>query len=263
MGMAMATEAGTTRELSWDRVDWPRLKRHACRLARIDPLFRAYLLSSPRDALCSMIGCAVPERIRVRAIAERAGTLYVTIPHGRDFIFSQSAPGVIACDVLDQATCQRILARVRTSQSWQSATVKQHGRDVIAPEIRSAACLAKRDALPAFELFEPTLLRCSYQIARRFPSLELRPSSMRIVRYLPGGHYQVHRDASANNQRFISVVCYLNDGYVGGGTLFPRQRARVRPKAGRAVFFSAATPHAGERVEKGTKFIVTLWLCLQ
>lgn len=100
-----------------------------------------------------------------------------------------------------------------------------------------------------------------------------------VLRYAPGQEYRPHRDyrppgsierdrpAAGNRARTICV--YLNDVDAGGGTEFPLAGISVEPKAGRAVVFDNLHPdgtpdpdslHAGLPVERGEKWLATLWI---
>lgn len=100
-----------------------------------------------------------------------------------------------------------------------------------------------------------------------------------VLRYRPGEEYRPHRDyrpassllsdrpQAGNRARTICV--YLNDVEAGGETEFPIAGVRVTPQAGRAVVFDNLHPdgrpdenslHAGRPVERGEKWLATLWL---
>lgn len=100
-----------------------------------------------------------------------------------------------------------------------------------------------------------------------------------VLRYQPGQEYRPHRDYvppgsierdrphAGNRQRSICV--YLNDVEAGGETEFPLAKVRVPPRAGRAVVFDNLLPdgrpdmdslHAGLPVERGEKWLATLWI---
>jgi prolyl 4-hydroxylase len=100
-----------------------------------------------------------------------------------------------------------------------------------------------------------------------------------VLRYEPGQEYRPHRDylppeaierdrpASGNRQR--TICAYLNTPLEGGATDFPTAGVRVEPKAARAVVFDsldadgrpdADSLHAGLPVERGEKWLATLWL---
>jgi predicted 2-oxoglutarate/Fe(II)-dependent dioxygenase YbiX len=55
-------------------------------------------------------------------------------------------------------------------------------------------------------------------------------------------------------------VCYLNDDFEGGRTLFPALDYAVTPEAGRAVLFPSTYLHGSEPVIKGRKFVLVSWI---
>lgn len=95
--------------------------------------------------------------------------------------------------------------------------------------------------------------------------------SLTVLRYAPGQQFRAHFDAlpNTNNQRVKTVLVYLNEGYAGGETTFPRYGVTVRPKGGDAVLFTNTLPdgrpdprslHAGEPVLAGVKWLATRWI---
>lgn len=100
-----------------------------------------------------------------------------------------------------------------------------------------------------------------------------------VLRYEPGQQYRPHRDVlppgalerdhpGAGN-RLRTICVYLNDVEGGGGTAFPVAGVIVAPRAGSAVVFDNLLPdgrpdpdsvHAGMPVERGVKWLATLWL---
>jgi hypothetical protein len=100
-----------------------------------------------------------------------------------------------------------------------------------------------------------------------------------VLRYEPGQEYRPHRDyrppssleqdhpESGNRLRTICV--YLNHVEAGGETEFPIAGAVISPQPGRAVIFDNLFPdgrpdpdslHAGLPVQRGEKWLATLWL---
>jgi TPR repeat protein len=100
-----------------------------------------------------------------------------------------------------------------------------------------------------------------------------------VLDYEPGQEYRPHRDyrppeslrgdvpEAGNRARTICV--YLNEPEAGGETEFPVAGVKVAPQAGRAVIFdnllADGSPdvdslHAGLPVERGEKWLATLWL---
>ena len=99
-------------------------------------------------------------------------------------------------------------------------------------------------------------------------------------RYLPGQRFQPHNDwfppdspswAHENDrggQRAITAMVYLNEVEEGGETEFTRLGIAVAPRVGTLLVWNNAdedgvpnpwTIHAGSRVVRGTKYIVTKW----
>lgn len=99
-----------------------------------------------------------------------------------------------------------------------------------------------------------------------------------VLRYEPGQEYRPHRDylppdaierdrpIAGNRMRTICV--YLNQVEAGGATEFPHADLRIEPRAGDAIVFDnldaegspdATTLHAGLPVERGVKWLATLW----
>jgi prolyl 4-hydroxylase len=102
---------------------------------------------------------------------------------------------------------------------------------------------------------------------------------IQILHYRPGAEYKPHYDyfdpkakgtptiLKRGGQRVATVVMYLNDAKVGGGTTFPDVNLEVAPVKGNAVFFSydkahpsSRTLHGGAPVVEGEKWIATKWL---
>ncbi len=94
---------------------------------------------------------------------------------------------------------------------------------------------------------------------------------LQLLRYRRGGEYRAHMDAlpSEPNQRIMTLILYLNDGYDGGETQFLRTGLSVNGKTGDALIFENVTEdgradpmslHAGAPVTGGVKLIATRWI---
>lgn len=102
-----------------------------------------------------------------------------------------------------------------------------------------------------------------------------------VLRYEDGGEYKPHYDyfnpdkeGSSNimeesGQRVGTFLMFLSEVESGGATRFPKLNFEVRPKTGRAIYFSNVdlagkvdelTLHAGMPVTKGVKYLATIWL---
>ncbi len=98
-----------------------------------------------------------------------------------------------------------------------------------------------------------------------------------ILRYLPGQEYKIHHDflgpndpdLLAHGQRLKTALLYLNDGYAGGETHFLVPDIRFAGKTGDILVFhnvdesgalDYSARHAGRTIERGEKWIASLWL---
>ena len=92
-----------------------------------------------------------------------------------------------------------------------------------------------------------------------------------VLRYRPGQEYRPHLDTiqGAANQRIVTVLLYLNQGFAGGETHFPEVGVTVTPRGGDALLFTntradgrpdPATRHAGLPVTQGAKWLATRWI---
>jgi prolyl 4-hydroxylase len=94
---------------------------------------------------------------------------------------------------------------------------------------------------------------------------------LQVLRYAPGGEYRAHFDAipSFRNQRILTMLVWLNDGFEGGETLFPEAGRTLRGAAGDAILFRNAladgradpsSRHAGLPVARGEKWLASRWI---
>lgn len=94
---------------------------------------------------------------------------------------------------------------------------------------------------------------------------------LQVLRYGPGQEYRPHLDtlADGSNQRVITALVYLNDGYDGGETWFPAIAKAMRGRTGDALIFrnviasgapDPASRHAGRPVLGGTKYLASRWI---
>lgn len=87
---------------------------------------------------------------------------------------------------------------------------------------------------------------------------------IQILQYEKSQEYKFHHDEADDKElreyhRKISIVLYLTDDFVGGGTAFPH--TTFKPKPGYALIFPSnwCYPHAGEPVIEGIKRVAVTW----
>lgn len=99
---------------------------------------------------------------------------------------------------------------------------------------------------------------------------------MQVLSYAPGQQYREHSDAlpkvAPGQQRVLTFLVYLDDGYEGGETAFPAIDLQVRGRKGDGLMFRNAandgTPdprsiHAGLPVTHGVKHVASRWIRAQ
>jgi prolyl 4-hydroxylase len=98
--------------------------------------------------------------------------------------------------------------------------------------------------------------------------------ALAVLRYNPGQEFRMHLDTitGAANQRVMTVLVYLNQGFAGGETVFPDAGLTITPRAGDAVMFCNILPdgtvdertrHAELSVTRGKKWLATRWIRAQ
>ena len=75
--------------------------------------------------------------------------------------------------------------------------------------------------------------------------------------------FDVHVDVGDHGTavRYLSFIYYLNDDFTGGETDFPTYSKKIVPKKGSVMIFPPTWqyPHAGLRVNKGVKYIMSTY----
>jgi len=127
---------------------------------------------------------------------------------------------------------------------------------------------AVRDAEILFEADAPALIgRCRDGLfaATRSIAAAAAPKTVlaeiQIVRYHAGGKYVEHRDSPAPNAtpRALSLVCYLNDDFTGGETVFTDPARTISALTGNVIVFPPTLLHRANPVITGTKYVLTAW----
>ena len=87
-----------------------------------------------------------------------------------------------------------------------------------------------------------------------------------LLKYKPGGKYEVHTDHFSTSPRHLSVIMNLNDEYEGGDLVFRDQKnleiKRLKLTAGSIIFFPSnfMYPHCIEPITKGVRYSIVSWL---
>ena len=122
-----------------------------------------------------------------------------------------------------------------------------------------------------------TLVRARLSAFVNLPTVVFEPPQM--LHYAPGQELKPHfdflrrgsNDAAAADQgdRIMTALIYLNDGYTGGETDFPRAGVRYKGAKGGAIVFANVDPagrpdpmtlHAGLAPSQGEKWLLSQWM---
>jgi prolyl 4-hydroxylase len=160
----------------------------------------------------------------------------------------------------------RYLVELARPRLEASQVVDPHSGRLIRDPVRTA-----RAAAFPLVLENPVLHAINRRIAAVTGTVWAQGEPAQVLCYRPGEEYKLHSDAlpEGPNQRILTVLVALNEGYQGGETLFPAIGLAWRGRAGEALAFAnvdgtgAADPaarHAGSPVRSGTKFLLSRWI---
>lgn len=174
--------------------------------------------------------------------------------------FIARLPGLFSRD-----ECELLVAlagpRLKPARIFHEA----QGRFVVDPLRTSDAA-----GFPAV-LEAPFVHALNRRIARATVTDVAQGEPLQVLRYAPGQEYRPHIDAipGVANQRVVTVIAWLNDGYDGGATRFEATGYEARGGIGDALMFrnvlpdGAADPasrHAGLPVARGVKLLASRWI---
>ena len=101
----------------------------------------------------------------------------------------------------------------------------------------------------------------------KFKFMELQKiNQIDLLKYSPGGKYEIHMDEGPNSFRRLSCIINLNDDYEGGDLIFTDQKEkeikRLKLSKGSVVFFPSnfMYPHGIQPITKGTRYSIVAWL---
>lgn len=171
-------------------------------------------------------------------------------------------PGEIWVDhgLLSPDECAAWIARGE-AVGYEAAPITTSMGFVMNPDIRNNTRVIIDDAAAAEALWAVAGSR----VPSRLDGAEAvgLNERFRLYRYDPGEYFAPHADGfyqRANGDRSrLTLIYYLNDGFVGGETrFFPRGATplTVTPTAGSALFFQHRLGHEGVAVTAGRKYVL-------
>lgn len=241
---AALMEAALTANGSGGTADWPGARALLAEAARGDPLARDHLTLLDAMALDEQ---GMPRRPAVSNALTNAWPVihfpaFLTAAECHHLI-AEGEPMLEPAMIVDPATGARRPHPIRASDN--------------------AAFGPARETLVVQAINRRIAQASATQVAQGEP--------LTLLRYRERQEYRLHHDClpEAGNQRVWTMILYLNEGYLGGETLFPRLGLSVRAHKGDALLFrnvlddgrpADLAMHQGKPVERGQKWICTRWI---
>ncbi len=189
------------------------------------------------------------------------------------------APRIYSIDgFIPEAACDWLIERA-SRKGLQAAVVNTpDGRRGVHPD--------RNNSMSGFVQSEGDLVvqLVQQRIARATDTPLSHHEPTTVFRYTPGQEYKPHFDfvepgtpeaaqyedeIASVGMRMATVLVYLNEGYDGGETSFPRLRKQYKGKKGDALIFWSLSAdgapdrnslHAGTPVRRGEKWLLSQWI---
>jgi predicted 2-oxoglutarate/Fe(II)-dependent dioxygenase YbiX len=174
------------------------------------------------------------------------------------------APGIYVARAFEADEAADIVAIAARATTWQDAGI--NATLEVDRSVRSAAVLFESSG-PAESAAHALMGRCRDRLFAATRDIAVAVAhktvlaEIQIVRYYPGGQYVDHRDSPelGATPRALSLVCYLNDDFTGGETVFTNPDITIPIVTGTVVVFSPVLLHRANAVLTGTKYVITAW----
>ena len=161
-------------------------------------------------------------------------------------------------DALPPELCAAYIERMRSGHAQLAPIVGKDGQPVIEPQTRNNTRVMWDDADEAESLLARVRERVPVRLSGR--ALAGANPRLRLYRYGPGERHGAHWDTVVELAdgvcSMLTLVFYLNDGFVGGETDFVELDARVVPQRGRALLFQHRVLHRASEVQAGEKLVL-------
>lgn len=185
-----------------------------------------------------------------------------------DFVFTQEI--LVVLDVAPWG--DELIQKANQLDLWEPATmIAPHGGQVHQGERRNNTHVTvSKHQHAELGAYEDKIQHVFHSVSAFYRQLNpyvaiKKDTGFQLLRYEVGQHFRDHIDNIAGHptwgQRQLSAVLYLNADYEGGCLHFPRQKKKIKPRAGSVVLFPSnfAYPHESQDVTSGTKYAVVTW----
>ena len=189
---------------------------------------------------------------------------------------SNLSPNFIGSWIINNSLCNELVVYFENNQGklHQGATGQNSTVNLDAKNRIDLRISPKEVNLPenkVLKMYFDNLFECYKDFSNEWPYLKiigrhLNIPSFNIGRYETGQHYQaIHceRAGLGTLHRLFAFMTYLNDVEEGGTTYFDNYNLEIQPKKGLTLIWPAEWTHThrGNKVIKGTKYMITGHLC--
>lgn len=181
--------------------------------------------------------------------------------------YREESNEVFSLALYDTNSCGSVVEKIKRLRYWYNARVRKdvgngRYRSVRMASVRKARILDPYRATKIYDDFHQRINRVVKPLMKEIWRVDFSEhAGTQFIRYAPHGHYEPHTDSGLDLQeRYFSVLCYLNDDFEGGRTSFPFLDYDAVPKKGRAIIFPSSYMHCAEPVIAGEKFVALTWV---
>lgn len=185
-------------------------------------------------------------------------------------------PTILTIDnFLSDSYCDAIVAAAKPGTRQATVYTQQDGPERSSSRTNSTCLLDPKDYPLIREIFADLGAIVCLPVENA--------EGLSVLHYSKGQEFKPHFDAfeldgsprhklileKGGGQRLFTAICYLNDGFLGGETSFPKAGVSIAPRKGRLLIFantpagsneqSPASLHTGTPVTEGEKWAATVW----
>ena len=186
------------------------------------------------------------------------------------------SPHFIGSWIIDNSLCDELIVYFENNKTKQQQGLIGVTASIdIAKKNRTDLRIAPKDmelaTHKAFKLYFNNVFKCYKHYSDKWTHLKtiaahLEIPAFNIGRYEPGQHFNslhCERAGLGTLHRLFAFMTYLNNVEEGGTTYFDNYNLEIAPKKGLTLIWPAEWTHThrGNKVIKGTKYMITGWLC--
>ncbi len=181
--------------------------------------------------------------------------------------FTEEVPGILSAQLFSEKLCRKLIDEANQLNQWEPALIHgghegEHVRWVEDTDVRQARITSLNNLPLLSKEFNTKFEQCMLPSVNKHWKVNLKNHvGGQLISYTQGGHYEIHADSGPDlEDRFFSVICYLNDDFTGGSTSFPTLNYSVIPRCGKVVIFPSEYLHQAESIMSGMKYIIVTWI---